>query len=368
LVLSLARGLAELRATGGESEFEVTVATQTQANNFDDGTLSFRVVRQPTPIRVWDLIRESDVVHVAGPALAPIVLGLLARKPVVVEHHGFQTICPNGQLLIEPSGTPCPGHFMARRHGECLRCNAAQGWFVSVKHWLLTFVRRFLCKHVTRNITPTQWLGGQLKLPREVAIAHGLEFKAATTTNSTPSAKPPVIAFQGRLVTTKGVGVLFEAARRLASQNRLFELLVIGDGPERAALERLSQMGLLAGRVRFAGRLMSAQLDAALAEAALLVVPSLGGEVFGLVIAENMLRGLPVIASDLGAFVEVIGDGGVTFRTGDSEELGRAISRILDDPTFAARLAQRARQRAVEFCDFTRMLEAHARVYREARP
>jgi phosphatidylinositol alpha-mannosyltransferase len=161
---------------------------------------------------------------------------------------------------------------------------------------------------------------------------------------------------------------LFEAARRLASQNRLFELLVIGDGPERAALERLSQMGLLAGRVRFAGRLMSAQLDAALAEAALLVVPSLGGEVFGLVIAENMLRGLPVIASDLGAFVEVIGDGGVTFRTGDSEELGRAISRILDDPTFAARLAQGARQRAVEFCDFTRMLEAHARVYREARP
>jgi phosphatidylinositol alpha-mannosyltransferase len=169
-------------------------------------------------------------------------------------------------------------------------------------------------------------------------------------------------------VTTKGVGVLFEAARRLASQNRFFELLVIGDGPERVALERVSQMGLLAGRVRFAGRLMSAQLDAALAEAALLVVPSLGGEVFGLVIAENMLRGVPVVASDLGAFVEVIGDGGVTFRTGDSEELARAISRILDDPTFAARVAERARQRAVEFCDFTHMLEAHARVYREARP
>lgn len=370
LVLSLARGLAELRASGGETEFEVTVATQTPANNFDDSTLSFRVVRQPTPIRVWDLIRESDVAHVAGPALAPIVLGLLAHKPVVVEHHGFQTICPNGQLLFEPSGTPCPGHFMAGRHGECLRCNAAQGWSVSVKHWLLTFVRRFLCKHVTRNITPTQWLGGQLKLPREIAIAHGLEFKAVRTTNCTPSAtaKPPVIVFQGRLVTTKGVGVLFEAAHHLASQNRLFDLLVIGDGPERASLERLSLAGPLAGRVRFAGRLMPAQLDAALAKAALLVVPSLGGEVFGLVIAENMLRGLPVVASDLGAFVEVIGDGGVTFRTGDSRELAREISRILDDPTFAARLAERARKRAVEFCDLTRMVEAHARVYREAHP
>ncbi len=368
LVLSLARGLAELRATGGESEFELTVATQTPANNFDDGAFSFRVVRQPTLIRVWDLIRESDVVHVAGPALAPIVLGMLARKPVVVEHHGFQTICPNGQLLIEPSGTPCPGHFMAHRHGECIRCNATQGWLISVKHWLLTFVRRFLCKHVARNITPTQWLGGLLKLPRGVAIAHGLEFRAATPTHSAPSAKPPVIAFQGRLVTTKGVGVLFEAARRLASQGRLFELLVIGDGPERASLERLSQAAPLAGRVRFAGRLMGAELDAALAEATLLVVPSLGGEVFGLVIAENMLRGLPVIASDLGAFAEVIGDGGVTFRTGDSAELAREISRILDDPASACRLAQRARQRAMEFCDFRRMLETHARVYIEVRP
>lgn len=169
-------------------------------------------------------------------------------------------------------------------------------------------------------------------------------------------------------MTTKGVGVLFEAAHHLASQNRLFDLLVIGDGPERASLERLSLAGPLAGRVRFAGRLMPAQLDAALAKAALLVVPSLGGEVFGLVIAENMLRGLPVVASDLGAFVEVIGDGGVTFRTGDSQELAREISRILDDPTFAARLAERARKRAVEFCDLTRMVEAHARVYREAHP
>jgi glycogen(starch) synthase len=365
LVLSLARGLAGMRSTNGDLEFEITLATQTPVDKFDDASLPFRVVRQPNLIHLWDLIRASDVVHVAGPALAPIFLGLLARKPVVVEHHGFQTICPNGQLLIEPAGTPCPGHFMAGRHRECLRCNAGQSWFASCKLWLLTFVRRFLCRRVARNITPTAWLGGLVQLPRIVSIPHGLEFIAAPAAYPASTARSPVIAFQGRLVTTKGVVILLEAARSLLAENRAFQLLIIGDGPERASLERLTRDAPLAGHVRFAGRLLVEELDAALAEATVVVVPSLGGEVFGLVVAENMLRGLPVITSDLGAFVEVLGDGGLTFHTGDAGALARELARILDDPALAARLAGIARQRALEFCDFRRMLESHAKVYKE---
>jgi glycosyltransferase involved in cell wall biosynthesis len=366
LVLSLARGLAGLRTPTGDPEFEITLATQRPAEKFEDRALPFRVVRKPTFIQVWDLARASDVVHVAGPALAPIILGLFARRPVVVEHHGFQTICPNGQLLIEPAGTPCPGHFMAGRHGECLRCNGGQGWMASRKLWLLTFARRFLCRRVASNITPTAWLGGLVQLPRVLPIPHGLEFIAAPVVYPVSSSDPPVIAFQGRLVTTKGVGILLEAARILLAQSRAFELLVIGDGPERAALERLTQDAPLAGHVRFAGRLLGAELDAALAHATVVVVPSLGGEVFGLVVAENMLRGLPVITSDLGAFVEVLGEAGLTFRTGDAEALAQALSKILDDPALAARLAGMARQRALDYCDFRRMLESHAGVYRQA--
>ncbi len=365
IVLSLARGLAELRKPSGDPEFEVSLATQTAADKFDDTSLPFHVVRQPSLIHLWDLIRASDVVHVAGPALAPMFLGFLARKPLVVEHHGFQTICPNGQLLIEPSGTPCPGHFMAGRHAECLRCNSGQGWPASRKLWLLTFVRRFLCRRDSSNITPTAWLGELLQLPRSVAIPHGLANGALVPLTKTKTSQPPVITFQGRLVTTKGVRILFKAARILCEQNQTFELLVIGDGPERASLERMAEAAPLAGRVRFAGRLAGAQLDAALAEATVVVVPSLGGEVFGLVVAENMLRGLPVVTSDLGAFVEVLGEGGLTFCTGDAAALAAALARILDDPALAARLAQRGRQRAIEFCDFQRMLEAHVAVYRK---
>jgi glycosyltransferase involved in cell wall biosynthesis len=78
-----------------------------------------------------------------------------------------------------------------------------------------------------------------------------------------------------------------------------------------------------------------------------------------------MLRGLPVIASDLGAFVEVLGEGGLTFRTGDASALAQELARLLDDPSLAGRLARIARQRALAFCDLRRMLEAHAQVYED---
>ena len=364
VVLSLAGGFAGLRDSDGSPQFEITLVTQTPAGNYDDTALPFRVMRQPDLISLSRLIRCSDVVHVAGPALAPLFLSLLARKPVVVEHHGFQTICPNGQLLIEPAGAPCPGHFMAGRHLECLRCNSAAGWLASGKLWLLTFVRRFLCARAAANITPTQWLGGLLRLPRLDAIPHGLDFPQASIRKAAPSSLP-AFAFVGRLVTTKGVRVLIEAAKILRGQNRSFELLIIGDGPERASLEQFARDSQLGEQVHFLGRLGGEQLEATLSRVTAAVVPSLAGEVFGLVVAENMARGLPVVASDLGAFTEVIDDAGLVFRTGDAADLAAKLSRLLDDPSSAAGLGQRARQRALDFCDKRRMIEAHARIYQD---
>jgi glycosyltransferase involved in cell wall biosynthesis len=361
IVLSLARGLSELRESSGAREFEITLVTQTPAGNFDDAPLPFRVVRRPGALGLWRLIRSSDIVHVAGPALAPVILGQLARRPIVVEHHGFQTICPNGQLFIEPHGVPCPGHFMAERHGECLRCNSGQGWFFSWKLWLLTFVRRFLSAQVAANITPTEWLAGLLELPRSTAIHHGLELAQTVSRNPAPSGIV-VFVFMGRLVTTKGTHLLLRAAKILQGQNRRFELLIIGEGPERAALEQFVSDNQLEAHVRFAGRLDDSELDAAFGQASAVVVPSLGGEVFGLVVTENMLRALPVVASDIGAFLEVLGGAGLTFRTGDAADLARALSLILDDPSLAASLGQRARRRALDFSQ-SRMIEAHARLY-----
>jgi len=110
------QGIVPARQLHAQGEFELTLVTQTPRGSFDDPSLPFPVVRQPNFNSLRKLIRSADVVHVAGAAISPILLGLVLRKPVVVEHHGFQTICPTGQLFQEPENIPCPGHFMAERY------------------------------------------------------------------------------------------------------------------------------------------------------------------------------------------------------------------------------------------------------------
>jgi glycosyltransferase involved in cell wall biosynthesis len=365
VVLSLARGLAELRESGDQPQFEITLVTETPAGDFRDSDLPFQVIRKPGLIQLQRLIRKSDVIHLAGPALAPLLLGYVLLKPLVVEHHGFQTICPNGGLFFEPSSAPCPGHFMPGRHALCLRCNAGQGWLASMKLWLLTFPRRFLCKRVAANITPTRWLGELISLPRVTPIAHGVETKIQKRDVHCWPPRP-IIAFIGRLVTTKGVRELLSATKILKEANRVFELLIIGDGPERFSLEEFARQAQINSMVRFTGHLEVAELENTLRDALALVVPSLAGEVFGMVIAENMLRGKAIVASDLGAFSEVLHDTGRTFRTGDAFELSRRIAELIEAPLVARELGKRACQRALQLCNYQLMLRSHVETYVEA--
>ena len=362
IVLSLARGLAELRDKEGRAQFEIVLVTEIPAGDFLDTELPFQVIRNPGWFQLVRLILESDVVHLAGPALGPLMLAYAMRKPVVVEHHGFQTICPNGQLLMEPTGVPCPGNFMAGKHAICLRCNAGEGWAGSLKLWLLTFVRRFLCVRVAANITPTQWLENLVQLPRTVSIAHGLE-KIREVSNASRGSQRPALVFLGRLVSAKGVRVLIQAAKILQERNHIFHLLIIGDGPERASLELVVRDSELGARVQFLGKLGKEQLEAALSGATAVVVPSLGGEVFGLVVAECMARGLPVVASDLGAFAEVMGDAGIVFRNGDLEDLTAKLGGLLNDLPLAARIGDFARKRALENYSCEAMVDSHAALY-----
>jgi glycogen(starch) synthase len=366
IVLSLARGLAEIRTPEALNEFDLTLVTETPAEDFDDRLLPFRVLRRPNLSQLLQMIRSSDIVHIAGPSLFPLLLGWLSRKPVVVEHHGFQTICPTGQLLIEPMGAPCPGHFMAGRHLECLRCRSDNNWLASWNLWSLTFVRRFLCSRVAANIMPTEWLSGLVQLPNAVGIPHGIQMVSHDSEPLRLLGTPRII-FQGRLVTTKGLPVLLEAASILRSENRAFEILVIGDGPERAAIQELATKLELSSCVRFAGRIATADLESVFAEAGIVVVPSLGGEVFGLVLAESMSRGLPVVASNLGPFVEILDNAGLTFHVGDAKDLARQIVRLLEDSALASTLGGRARRRIFDRYLRSHMIEAHAQLYRRLR-
>jgi glycosyltransferase involved in cell wall biosynthesis len=143
-----------------------------------------------------------------------------------------------------------------------------------------------------------------------------------------------------RLTPQKGIDV---AVRALPSLPPDTILVVLGEGPERSALEQLADELDVAARVELVGRVPD--VAAWLGRAAVVVHPA-RWEGFGLGVLEAMLAGLPVVASDVSSLPELVIDGETGFLVppDDPAALAEAIGRALQQPTLGA--AGRARARA----------------------
>lgn len=367
----LARGLEETNLrSGGEAalgQIEATVVTRTLANGMDDAVLPYRVVRRPGFWQLSKLIRESDVVHVAGPCLLPMTIGWLMRKPVVVEHHGYQAICPNGRLFHEPSQTVCPGYFGEGQYGKCVTCaSETMGYFAAIRALALTFPRRWLCNKVPGKITISDHVAKRIKLPGTRTVYYGIEKLQDVRAEVAPPPRDSLnVAYVGRLVSEKGPSLLLEAAKHLKDDRVSFQLAFFGDGPERARLEKLTDSLGLRDFTSFAGDLRGSEFEEAVAKIDVVVMPSLCEETAGLSAIEQMMRGRAVIVADIGGLSEVVGDAGLKFPPGDSKALATCIRKIIDDPAFARSLGLMARERAVRFFELGSMIDGHVSLYRD---
>lgn len=368
VVMNLARGLATWSQTHSDSEhIDVTLVTATPAAEMNDAGLPFRVVRRPNPYHLFRLIRVSDVIHSAGPALLPMLFGWLCRKPVVVEHSGYQAICPNGILIYGPTGEVCPGCFMRRRYLACVRCNTPRtGWMKSLASTVLTFPRRWLCQRVARNIAPSRHIAQRVNLPQTEVIFHGVR-RPEPETIAQPSVaragEPPFFAYVGRLVTEKGLPVLLEASSKLLQGGHSFRLKIVGDGPERDSLTEMANGKGLLEVIEFMGALPFEKVSEAVVSAVAVIMPSVCEDVAPLTALEQMVRGNLLIASEIGGLGEFVKDGGLTFPAGDAEALALRMRQALNDPALIEALKARASERAQRLFMEERMVCEHAQLY-----
>lgn len=129
------------------------------------------------------------------------------------------------------------------------------------------------------------------------------------------------------------------AAALAQIDDRDWQLLVIGDGPERAAIE--ADFATLRSRVRFAGRRDEAELPALYAACDLYVWPAVS-EAYGLATLEAQASGLPAVAGRSGGVDQIVADGatGLLVSEGNADAFAAATRALLDDP-------ERRRQMAV---------------------
>jgi glycosyltransferase involved in cell wall biosynthesis len=185
-------------------------------------------------------------------------------------------------------------------------------------------------------------------------------FANATPMPRLDSIPRPRVGFVGRLEPVKGLPILLDACEQLHCDA---SLVVAGDGPERARLDRPG--------VHWLGALDFEMVPGFLRALDVLVLPSvtippLHREQFGRVLVEAMAAGVPVIGSSSGAIPEVIGDAGLVVPESDPRALAVAIDQVLGDPALRQRLVERGKQRVAARFAWSVVAEQTCELFRSA--
>jgi glycosyltransferase involved in cell wall biosynthesis len=165
----------------------------------------------------------------------------------------------------------------------------------------------------------------------------------------------PIVTYIGRQDSEKGIDLLLYAARMLQDKGVALQLVVCGGSSfgqrYRDVIKHIAQHLRVA--VHHRRRIPAVMRDALYHYSRCIVYPSIHREPFGMVAAEAMSRGTPVLVPDLGGITEAIAAdgvaGGLTFRAWDSADLARQLERLLTDDALHAELAGKARGIAARF-------------------
>lgn len=335
---------AELLRSAGH-EVTVGIVSNDEISGLGDKARTFLDAPYSTRRAEWigqELQRtRAEILHVHNffPLLTPAVHEEAARRGVAVVQtlHNYRLLCAAATFLRD--GEVCEKCLGDRRHwGVIHRCyrNSLPGSLALYRMQEQSRRRHVWHDSVHRFIALSQFA-------RDKFIAAGFPADRIVvkpnfvTGYSGP--QPPTrhgALFVGRLSPEKGVDVLLDAWRQLPD----IPLTIVGDGPER---DRLAAMA--PPNVTFTGTLPRSEVEAHMLAAAVLVVPSIWYEPFGLVVAEAMATGLPVAASRIGALPELIEPGktGALFEPGNRDDLMRAVRSCLDgmdgEPTRARQSA-----------------------------
>jgi glycosyltransferase involved in cell wall biosynthesis len=333
--VDLLRGRHEVRLFA-ENNDELAADVRTAAQMVYSRAMRRRAEREIVEFR-------PDIIHLHNPypALGPAIQ-LAVRQlgiPLVMTVHNHRLRCPNGLMFTE-------GRICRRCEGGLYASAVLHGCFAdprqSAAYATALWIHRFglrLHETVSLFVAPSHFMRDRLVQwgflgERTLAIANPVD---PAETVSVPGTFGVYI---GRLSAEKGVNVLLRALADAGDP----PFRIVGDGPSRDALERLSRE-LRLTRTSFVGRVDSDNVHRILGESRYLVMPSISEEVGPFAPLEAMAHARPIVVSALGALNELVRDGaGFAFPPGDSPALATTIKRLVDEPDLATATGRRAWQ------------------------
>jgi glycosyltransferase involved in cell wall biosynthesis len=296
-----------------------------------------------------------------------------ARKlkiPVVQALRNYRTFCANSLLFRD--GQVCTkclnswASWQGLRYGCYRDSRLATSAVVAMQFFNRLF--KVQKRMVDAFCTPTHFA-------REIHIRGGFSPKTVFVRNNFVSTdvgmnpqRGDVAVFIGRLSYEKGLATVIKAWQE--SQLN-FPLVIVGDGPDAASLRQMASGN---SNIHFTGQLDIAGVSQQLQRARFLLMSSLWYETFGRTVAEAFAQGIPVVASRLGAMLELVEDGrnGFLFQPGDSTDLARVMRHCLsmgesqlDQMRLAARATYQTRFSAL--ASYSQLLDVYDYVVKNSK-
>ena len=287
-------------------------------------------------VRKW----RADLVHVIGGGPQSVYIGMLARRlgaPLVFSTHGELSF--DAQRAFERSAILRAG----------LRRTVRQARIV-------TACSTFTLKNLETFVKP--------ECP-SVVIQNGVDPEEFAHKSDVENGFEPYVLAVGRLVPQKGFDVLMDAFA-IGDLNGV-NLVIAGDGFERASLERRATDLGIVDRVYLLGAVTRDRLVALMHGAVAFALPS-RGEAFGIALLEAMAAGVPSVAAAAGGVPELARDGqnALLVSAENPVALSIALSRLLNDAELRTRLSAGGRRTARELA-WNRIVERYEAVYAQAR-
>ena len=279
-----------------------------------------------------------DIVQIQNlyPFISPSILSICRRHniPVVMRCPNYRLFCPNGLHLSH--GEICE-RCLYGKEWHCILRNCEENYFKSTGYALRNAAARIsgmITKNVSHYIVLSEFqkqrfVDGGID-PEKISILPNVLLnlkKEHTNSHGT------YLSFIGRISAEKGIKLLFEAARRMPSQN----FAVAG-----RLRKKFDSLNVLPQNVKYFGFLTGAALERLYQETCALILPSICFEGYPNSLVSAMSYGKPVIASKIGAIPEIVDDGveGLLFEPGNIEEMVKKIRKILDDPVRAKKMGE----------------------------
>jgi len=311
----------------------------------------------PWSSKSYHLVRElterlrPDVAHVHNfwLRLSPSVHAACRASGCVTVQtlHNFRLLCTNGLFLRD--GKPCEDCLgcapwravVGRCYRDSFLASGAAATMIQLNRWRGTWHEDVDAFVALTHFARKKFLAGGLPDDKLFVKPNFADQPRCAT--SAPSGSK-VVLYAGRFSAEKGIGTLLTAWAR-AGLSKLGSLMLAGGDQECLPADVLDLRPLNISGITFAGRNSSTKVLNAMANARIVVIPSICYENFPRSLVEAFSLGRPVVVSDLGGLREIVTHGwdGLKVAPGDEVALGCALRRVLEDDSLADTLGANAR-------------------------